>query len=58
MCGFCNALWVAADVVTVAVPLPVVLKEPDVTMHLGVSAAEFDGLPEFNVQVLRVTFAE
>jgi hypothetical protein len=51
MCGFCSAPVVAAEVVTVAVPLPVLSNDVLETVHFGVSADEFAGAPEFSVQL-------
>jgi len=51
MCGACKAPVVAADVVTEAVPLPVLSNEVLETVHFGVSAAEFAGAPEFKEQL-------
>jgi hypothetical protein len=58
MCGFCREPVVAADVVTVAVPLPVLSKEVVETVHFGVSADEFVGPPEFNVHELSLMVDE
>jgi hypothetical protein len=56
--GRFSAAVVAAEVVTVAVPLPADPNAVEETEHLGVSAVEFVGLPALRVQELRVTFAE